>query len=483
VRTARIVVLKGAADVAARGAGLVTFPVLAANAGAAGYGAYALVATIASFVIPFASLGLGGSMVRFLGRHVPEEDAHAQFRRMLGVAAAGAGVSGLVMVTLAGPLSRVVLDWPRSEALLRWAGLLIAASAVEQVILEYLRAREKLTLYVAYQFVQTGATVAAVLIVMLVRHDVVLLVGTLGAIKAVGIAIVAMVVRPPPQPTGVATRHDAPLATLGAMIRFGLPLSIAGFGLWLMNLSDRLVVGHYLPAEDLGRYGAVFLFASLITLMSSPLFLPAYPRLMTAVASGVSARVLDEVRTFHRYVALVTIPAAGVLCLTVGPLAARTGGRGFQVPTALVVMLVLAIGLDQWNGLAQYLLLCHGRTQFMQNVWLGYGALNLLVNIIVVPRYGLNGAAAVTLATFVLLEGHILRAAQRHAPLLTAYALGTTAFAGAASLLAAAAAWPILRLMHDSMPAIVLAALVFALVYGLAMLSVRQVRLGELRFW
>src|SRR6201999_3189073 len=63
--TTRGVLLKTVADLGARASAFLTFPIMAHFAGAGGYGAYAQLNTVVGFVVPFAALGLGSTMVRF----------------------------------------------------------------------------------------------------------------------------------------------------------------------------------------------------------------------------------------------------------------------------------------------------------------------------------------------------------------------------------------------------------------------------------
>ena len=108
------------------------------------------------------------------------------------------------------------------------------------------------------------------------------------------------------------------------MVRFGLPLAVSGLGLWMMNVGDRLVVGHYLTPAALGRYTAVYTFASLMLALNAPLNLPLYPMLMNAVASNDSSALAGYVRRFHRYATLALVPAAvGLIRCLAGELMTR----------------------------------------------------------------------------------------------------------------------------------------------------------------
>lgn len=448
MNTGRAVVLKTASDVAARGSAFITFPIFAAKAGADGYGAYVQATSLVAFIAPFLTLGLTSAVIRFFSH--PEWDRrHAGLALRVTMIVCGlSSIGALLLVAFADQVNDLILDWPLGTSLFRWAGLLVIVSSVELMILELLRARQMLGIYSISQLLHTTLLLAAVVWLVTDDQGIIQLLIALSIIKfvvSVGASIFLLVKTRPPDvrdlPTlSVPFRH---------MVGFGVPLAISGLGLWFMNLGDRLVVGAQMSAEALGRYAAVFAISSLLSLAGSGFLFPALPRLMRSSQTGDQATLEYDVRTFHRYLSLVLVPAAAFLILVGRPTLELLGGATFRVSELVLVFMVLTPFLDQWNGLSHYILIANDRTRFIQNAWLACGALNLLLILLAVPVWGLAGAAGVTLLTFLLLESVMFKAASRYVNLKSTYAVSTTVKLAVLSVTSAAVVWTTLSIRPD----------------------------------
>lgn len=463
MRTSRVVVLKTAVDVLVRVAALALFPLTARTVGAAGYGAYTQLLTLVVFLVPFAGLGMGGAMVAtFAGRSA----ARQELRRILLAVLLVSGALGAA-TTLAAPwLAASLLDDPRGTALFRWSWLLLVAGAVEYVALEYLRARETYRWYLSTQALSAVLGVLVFGALLLATDDLVRAVAALAATRGATAAVLVVAALRDADTDDPHQRQRGGAASIVALARFGLPLTVASLGVWLMNAGDRLVIGNVLPAADLGRYSAVYTLAGLTSLATGALFLPAYTRIARAVSS--SLEVGPEIRLFHGYVAVILPPVAVILALLIPDLLLLLGGSEFHVPVMLAAVLVAGLVLDQWNGLAHYVLVVHGRTLLLQNLWLACGLVNLVANVVVVPRFGLLGAAVVTLVTFASLEVAVFAAATQHVSLRRYYAWSRTLTAVACSSLAAAAAVVVQSVLPPGVVSAALGVFVFVTTFAVA---------------
>ena len=474
--TARAVVFKGLVDIVVRGGGLITFSVLARYAGPDGYGAYSQVNTVVGLAIPIASLGLSGAMVRFFAKRDWTPATRADFVRVLGVVAFGAGFAGFAISWAAPQLNVLFLKWPDGEALFRWGGGLVLAGTLVQFQLDFLRARMRLILFCLIQLADALLLVGATLLLPagfgLVTLIQVVLTGRLVLFATVMLGYWNW---DRPRLHGDSGK---PLR-LGRMVAFGMPLAISGLGLWMMNLVDRLVIGHYLSAAELGLYAAASTIAGMIAAANAPLMLPLLPRLMQAL--GDEARVMEDIRTFHRYIALTMVPAAAFLIAIIQPLLVLMGGAAFSVPTELIALLVLALLFQQWNSIAPYYLMCRDRVTFMQNMWLFMGSLNLLGNLLAVPRFGLMGSAAVTFVTFFALDLAFFLYAQKLIDLKSGYQFALSLKAGIASAVAYVAAVLVLENMGPTVPALALATSLFGAIYVGLMLALGEIGKTEAR--
>jgi O-antigen/teichoic acid export membrane protein len=479
--TGRGVILKGISDLAAKGGGLFTLPIIARYAGIDGYGAYNQVNTIVAFTIPFAMLGLGGSMVRFFSIQEWTKEARNQLTRVTLLVILSAGVLSLLMTETASTLNRLFLNSEQGPKLFRWGAPLILVGAIELLLLEFLRSRQRIVLFSLLQLIETcmivGATFALLPLgyglVELLQATLVIKLGTTGAVF---VGFWAW-----DQPVPDQKRQNE--LSLWRMIRFGIPVAIAGLGLWMMNLGDRLVIGHFLTPEALGRYGAIYALSSLLIGVNSPLNLPLYPRLVRAIAARNSEDVEREVRTFHRYATLLLVPSAIFLITIMGPLLLLMGGKAFHVDVLLVAMIVVAVFLDQWNAVAQYTLLCADRVTFTRNIWLMVGALNVAANVFAVPIFGLHGAAFVTLATFLLLETIFFLKARQFVPLGSFYCFDIAWKAAICSLVGTG----IIAVVRGNVElaitklSIVAFAIIFGVTYLLLMILLREIGRSDFR--
>jgi O-antigen/teichoic acid export membrane protein len=477
--TTRGVLLKTIADLGARASAFLTFPVMAHFAGAGGYGAYAQLNTVVGFVVPFAALGLGSTMVRFFSSQPWSKPLMRQAMRVGGrLLLVATGVS-LIVAFLAGPISDAVLNWPQGKELFQWGSLLIVFGAVEIWLLDLLRARNWIGQYTGFQLALTAATVLAVLTLLPAGYDIVdLVIATALAKGALLLINVVLVARRPVEPPHPDAEQPPRIAR---MIRFGIPLTIAGLGLWMVNLGDRLVVGHYLSAADLGRYGAAYALGSFLLILSGPLFLPVYPRFMRAVAAGDDDAMAADTRLFHRWLSITLIPAAVFLAVIIKPALLILGGSEFGIDAVVGVAIVAALFLDQWNGLSQYVLMCRDRPVLLQNLWLACGVANIALNLLITPHYGLRGAALVTLGTFVVFETSVFIAASRYIPLAREYRMRTSFLAALAAAVGGAIAIVILVSSDGLFVPTLIATFAFWAVYLSIMWTIGEIHRGDAR--
>lgn len=479
MNTTRGVALKWLADVINRGAGLITFPIIARYAGVDGYGAFSQVNTVVGFIVPFASLGIAGAMVRFFSAQPWNRSARSQVLRLLTLTGGLSAAAALAAAVTAPDLNRWFLNWEQGTDLFRWGAALILAGSLEQLLLDFFRARQWIAQLSVYQILQAALVVAATGWLLPAGLGLVPLIQATLLIKVLGISALGLSFwtwcRPAPDCGAPAVPSTAKI------IAYGLPVVVSGLGLWMVNLGDRLVIGHFMSPEALGVYAAVYSVSALVLAVNAPLNLPLYPRLMQAVSSGDRELVTREVRLFHRYSTLIIVPSTVFLGVAMKPLLVLLSGPEFHAGYALTAMILAVFFLDQWNSIAHYALMCFDQVVFSQNVWFGMGLFNLAANWWAVPRFGLEGAALVSLLTFLVLETVVLIKANRSMPLISLYRFDITWRAALASLAGSAAAWIWLGTGQPQLSSLGIGAGVFWTAYAASLAALGVIGRAEIR--
>jgi O-antigen/teichoic acid export membrane protein len=188
-------------------------------------------------------------------------------------------------------------------------------------------------------------------------------------------------------------------ALLGKLLRFGLPLVPGSIAFWTMLVSDRLLLGKLGSLDELGLYAvaggvsAVLLFANAAFAQAwSPHALREYERDAVA-APAFYARVLTYLLFVFGALAVAVSAFAPEL---VGLLAADSyRGAAEAVP---------ALALGAWaytttNVTALGLALAY-RTALLPFVAVAGAILNVVLNVALVPSYGMLGSAWATAAAY-----------------------------------------------------------------------------------
>src|SRR6266542_889459 len=236
---------------------------------------------------------------------------------------------------------------------------------------------------------------------------------------------------------------------LRGMNRFGLPLVPAALALWAINFIDRWLIAIFKDQAEVGVYSVAVRIASavLFLLIASPTAWPAF--------------TYSYVLTYVVYLTCWASLALGVLAPWLVHLLARNAA--FHRASDAVALLSFA-----GAAYAGYTVLAigSGRARRTQGNWLVAGAaaaLNVGLNIALIPPYGMVGAAIATLAAYLSLFLGMFLYAQRVYPVVYQWRRVLTAAGVAAALTVVGSAFDI--------PLAV--AILLALVYPLCLLPLR----------
>jgi O-antigen/teichoic acid export membrane protein len=250
---------------------------------------------------------------------------------------------------------------------------------------------------------------------------------------------------------------DRPL--LRAMQKFGWPLVPSALALIAINFSDRLFIAHLASLAEVGMYELGVRIASAMVLLLTA-FRMAWP------AFAYSIEDEDEARRTYAFVLTYLVAIASWAALGLGLLApwlvrllaptndAFWPGERVVAPLAFAAALfagyiVVSIGIGRAR-----------RTAFNWVVAGTAAVINVALNAVLVPAYGMEGAAAAAVVAFAVLFAFMAAYAQRIYPVPYQWRRVVTALAAAVALTLAGKAFDV--------P--LAGAIALALVYPLALL-------------
>lgn len=197
----------------------------------------------------------------------------------------------------------------------------------------------------------------------------------------------------------IGTRIDVPL--LKTMARYSLPLAIGNLAAWILSLSDRYILEVFRGAQEVGIYSASYDIADRSIRVIVSLFLMASGPISIHIwEKEAEARSKEFMSNVTRYYLIACVPAAiGLSALSRPIIRVMTGTvyyEGYRI-VPFVVLGILLLGLQERF---QSGFLFHKKTVLIAYGMLLSGVLNLLLNLLFVPRYGYYAAAITTLVSY-----------------------------------------------------------------------------------
>ncbi|MDH4440883.1 MAG: lipopolysaccharide biosynthesis protein [Rhizobium sp.] len=198
-----------------------------------------------------------------------------------------------------------------------------------------------------------------------------------------------------------------------AWIKVAFPIFlIEGFGFLLTN-SDVIVVGLYLPPDQVAVYFAAAKTMALVQFVFFAVKAGATPRFSALMAADDREGLAGFAGTAARWTFWPSL-AVGALVLLMGEFLLGMFGPAFTAGYSLMAILFLGNIAKALVGPAEMLLTMAGRQKLCVVVYFLAFASNIGLNVTLIPHLGLTGAATAT-ATAMALEALLLHFAVRRA--------------------------------------------------------------------
>ncbi|MBU2638683.1 MAG: flippase [Nanoarchaeota archaeon] len=186
------------------------------------------------------------------------------------------------------------------------------------------------------------------------------------------------------------------------LLYFSLPLMLSDLFIALLLWSDTLILGYFVPAVQVGIYNAAIPTARLI--YTIPV---ALRTLFIPTISGMYAQKKDFnsiYGTISKWMFLVGVPSVLLLCLYSRPILSILFGKVFIGGYLVLILIAISFFIHSLMLTSETILMIIKRTRLiLLNTALAV-SLNLLLNVILIPKYEILGAAIATSASFLLMS-------------------------------------------------------------------------------
>lgn len=180
-------------------------------------------------------------------------------------------------------------------------------------------------------------------------------------------------------------------------LRYGLPLAPSGISRMVMQMGDRYVLRFFRPMSEVGVYSFGFAIAEVAdTALVGPLMLGVGPTIRRMEADP------DEQRLFIRQAATSYYGLAlfvGLAIALAAPEAVRLLARdaAYWACIPIIPLVTLAFVQHVLGLFAEWGIVMTNRSHVLSGATIGAALVNVGLNILLIPHWGILGAAAATL--------------------------------------------------------------------------------------
>jgi O-antigen/teichoic acid export membrane protein len=186
-----------------------------------------------------------------------------------------------------------------------------------------------------------------------------------------------------------------------SLLSFGTPLIVSVISVWVLQLSDRYLLGLFGTWEQTASYSVAYSLGSVLSTVILAPFALAWPTAMYSIARRKNAEQVFQ-KVFLWFSSVLLFAALG-LSLVSSVLFGVLFPRSYQSAAPVIPIVAESIA---FYGVYTVLMLGANvrRRTWMTSVFTTIAALiNVGCNLVLIPRYGAMGAAASTLIAYVAL--------------------------------------------------------------------------------
>ena len=378
--------------------GLILLPLFTKNIGAYDYGIWIQAQVTISLVGLFSGLGLPYAMVRFLPALSDKRQIQREYYSVLVFVFLFSLVISSLIFIFAGPIAEAFLGGATS--IVRIVGFIILASSLNGVCLGLFRSLRQMKTYSIFTIANTYGQIGLITYLVLNGYGLLSIFIAVLAIAVISFLILSLLIK---SQIGLS-RPD--FSRIREYLNFSLPTILWNISAWVVTSSDRYVIGYFLGAASVGAYSASYSLGNAPLMAVGVLGFILPPALSKLYDESRMNEVKTHLRYSLKYSLAITIPfvfggvilAQPVLRLFTTP---EIAAQGYLI----LPVVALSILINVFGSTASHILVLAKKTRIIGIIWIMAAVVNLGLNILVVPRIGIMGAAITTLIAYSLATG------------------------------------------------------------------------------
>lgn len=459
------------ANIAIQLLGFIQLPILTKRLGSALYGTWSLINVTIALIVSFTMLGFNSAIVRFLSAEKDKGKISEDFLSACCTVFVSGTVFSIFLFLLSDYLAGFVFK-DINSSYIKLVSILILFNSLDTLTFTFFRMQRKMGLYTALNLSRNTLQVGLIALALLLGYK---LTGAIVASIASGLLFCVINLLIILRQTGL---HLPRFSNTKSYLRWGIPLTPNFAILWIIRVSDRYIVSYFLGVATAGIYSAACAIADCAAFILAPLGIILYPTIIKSYEEGNMSATRNYLKYSLKYFMMIAIPSAFGLAILAKPLLSILTKPEFVVGNTIVPFIAFGAVLFGFYRICLYIIFLANKTHLTVRLLGTSAILNIVLNIVLIPRLGILGAAIATFVAYGVLGILTLMVSRRYLRFdLSLPFMLKSVFSSAVMTVCV---W----LMHpQSIASVIISILVGVLIYFVVLLMVRGLSKEEIRFF
>ncbi|UTB33109.1 MAG: oligosaccharide flippase family protein [Methanobacterium sp. ERen5] len=374
---------------------LILIPIMTKSFSTSDYGIWVQINTTIMLIPNIATLGLPYAMLRFVSTEKDKEKIREAFYSITSIVLIFTIIISLFLLLFSNSIASALFNGNVNISNLM--SLIVLFACLNSLFLNFFRTFQQMKRYSVFLLIQTylgliimsyfainGFNIYMVALGLLIVYFITCIIMILFIISNIGFKI-------------------PKFKNIVEYLSFGIPTIPGNLSYWVVDSSDRYVIGIVLGTVFVGYYSPGYALGNMIIMILAPFSLLLPSILPKYYENGEIEKIKMFLKYSLKYFLCIAIPSAFGLSILSKPIlmvlsTPEIALNGYMI-TPFIAMSALLFGI---YGITSNILVLKKKTKFIGIVWMIAAFLNLSLNILFVPYFGILGAAAITLIAYTL---------------------------------------------------------------------------------
>lgn len=377
--------------------GFIRIPILTKGLGASLYGVWAIINVTIQLILPLALVSMNLAVVRFLAaakdRDLIREDYFSAFFIVL--------VTGLIfsisLFLFSDYFAEIFLKDIKFALYIKMASILIFLNSIQTYTLSFFLTFQKMGAYSILNTLIPLLQISLIIIALFLKYE---LTGVMIAIIISNLLIIAgnsiIILK------NIGFRWPR-FKNIKRYLSWGIPLAPNSAILCILNVSDRYIVSYFLGVAAAGIYDVGYQLGYYALFILGPLGTILYPMLSKYYNEDNICEVQKHLKYSFKYLMMLVIPAVFGLSFLAEPLLRVFTAVEFIPGKAVIPYVAVGAVFYCLYQLCIFIILLANKIGWNILLLTISAVVNIVLNIVLIPRVGIVGAALATLISYIIM--------------------------------------------------------------------------------